>query len=182
MATILGRIDGKQIVAMAERMWPCVEGCMIWVGPVNRDGYAVMTIGHGRERRRVTVHRVILTLKFNVELPPRIVTRHTCHNRDCVHPEHLTWGSAADNVGDTVRAGRHAFGERHGNAVLTEEAVVEIRSLWASRSMTVREMAARYGTSRSAIRAVVTGRTWRHVAFPAQGSGSRAYLQNDNDQ
>ena len=39
-------------------------------------------------------------------LDRQVVVRHTCHNRQCVNPEHLAIGTPQDNNLDTIQAGR----------------------------------------------------------------------------
>lgn len=60
----------------------------------------------------------------------------------------------------TVSKVKSRQGERAGQAKLTDEAVREIRS----RTISIREMAAKYGVSQAAICLVLSGKTWRHVS------------------
>lgn len=52
---------------------------------------------------------------------------HHCDNPKCVRPSHLFLGTNNDNRQDSVSKDRHARGERHGMAKLTDEQVAEIR-------------------------------------------------------
>jgi hypothetical protein len=48
-------------------------------------------------------------------------------------------------------------------AKLTADQVREIRSLWLTTDMTYREIAARYPVSRTAIGAIINGKSWKHL-------------------
>lgn len=71
------------------------SGCREWLGAVNKDGYAACNIG-GIFRGRL-LHREVLRL-LTGERPP--VVMHTCDNRKCINPEHLTAGTVQANVQD----------------------------------------------------------------------------------
>jgi len=81
--------------------------------------------------------------------------------------DNLDWATRQENLAHAARMGLMAHGERVHTAKLTSENVAKIRTEMAGekgrkRSNRVRELAARYGVSRAAIRDVVNGRTWRH--------------------
>ena len=56
-------------------------------------------------------------------------------------------------------------GEQHPESKLTEEQVVEMRED-AADGATHRELAARFGLSRSTVGAIVRGEMWRHAPGP----------------
>jgi len=59
-------------------------------------------------------------------------------------------------------------GYRHGedspSHKLTEQAVREIRAIWETRTSSVKGLAQRYGVSYQTMRALLTGKTWKHLA------------------
>jgi len=65
------------------------DGCWLWVGPLNKDGY-----GYWRDK---LVHRITY-LEYHGAYPPNTVTDHLCKVRHCVNPEHLEAVSIAENV------------------------------------------------------------------------------------
>ena len=83
-----------------------------------------------------------------------------------MNPAHLWLGSIADNNHDKLVKGRSNMRRGSGcaNALLTEEAVVEIRSRYIAGTHSQRGLAALYGVTRAAIRYVVSGDGWKHVA------------------
>jgi hypothetical protein len=133
------------------------QGCWGWKGAVNaaKGGYAVL-MWRGRNYYG---HLVSLELDGR-KVPKGMMGCHHCDNPVCSNPEHLYVGTPKQNMQDAVRRGRVRRGETCATAKLTEEAVRFIRS----SSMTVGEMAQRFGVTHGAISMARDGKTWRHVA------------------
>ena len=74
--------------------WP--SGCLLWVGPVDHEGYPRIRIG-GKLTR---VTRLICGA------PDDKRVCHTCDVPCCINPEHLYVGTGGDNFTDMVRRGR----------------------------------------------------------------------------
>jgi DNA-binding transcriptional regulator YiaG len=149
--------------ATDERFWGKVRkgaGCWEWTASVNGHGYGqIMTRENGR-RRLLLAHRV--SYLWHKGDPGEMCVMHTCDNRKCVNPEHLTLGTRADNQRDMARKGRSARGERGGHARLTAPAVAEIRRLRSS-GVGQADLAARFGVSQPTISDIEHRRTWGHV-------------------
>lgn len=94
------------------------------------------------------------------------VILHSCDNPHCINPEHLAEGSVNDNVQDKIRKGRERsiFGEKHPKAKLTEEDVVEIKTL-LKRGYTPNHIGDLYGVAGSNIRQIRRGKSWRRVTI-----------------
>lgn len=82
------------------------------------------------------------------------------------HRSNLYWGTHQQNMDDRERHGRTARGESQGRAKLTSAAVVSIRELWASGTVSMEDLAAAHGVSDSLIDHVVHGRNWREAGGP----------------
>ena len=111
------------------------DECWPWLGETNHDGYGVFT----ESGKQVRAHRRAYELEHG-PLPPhdpktRSSVRHSCHNKPCCNPRHLSVGTHKENMQDSERDGKHQAHERHGLARLTEEQIDEIRHL---RDMGVR--------------------------------------------
>lgn len=90
-----------------DRVTPTGSGCWQWNLSRNpRTGYA--QIGF----KPYTAHRLAFFLTHGRY--PNGVTRHTCHNRACVNPAHLTEGTHRDNWRDSADRHRAANGRRRG--------------------------------------------------------------------
>lgn len=159
------------------------EGCWEWRGARADTGYGRTPIG--RRGRGPFAHRFSYELHFG-PIPTGLQVCHHCDNRGCVRPDHLFLGTARDNLRDMAAKGRQVFqrdpskaarGDRHGththpetlkrgeahhNSRLTAEQVREIRARYPAEGITVLGRA--FGVSKQNIRAIVTGRAWKHVA------------------
>jgi hypothetical protein len=107
-----------QLAGAIARFWARVEktqACWNWRGSVRHFGH-----GHLNVLGVVTMaHRFSWTLT-NGSIPDGLNVLHHCDNPRCVRPDHLFLGTHADNVADMNAKGRHARGERHGRAKLTD--------------------------------------------------------------
>ena len=95
--------------------------CLVSPAARNHDGYPKTFF----EGRRQPIGRVVLAWASGPSAGR--VMRHLCHNKRCINPEHLAWGSVADNSRDSVLADRQAHG-RHGFK-LTHADVARMRGL-----------------------------------------------------
>jgi DNA-binding XRE family transcriptional regulator len=167
-----GVSDGRRRrAASVDRFWANVakdDGCWLWAGYVQPDGYGQASY----KGRRIRAHRLSWELTHG-PIPNDIKVLHTCDNPTCVRPDHLFLGTNADNSRDMVRKGRQASGdrspsrrhreprprgERHHNSRYTDEQVAEMRALYAEGGWTQRQLAARFGVSQAAIQQVLSGK------------------------
>lgn len=161
------RALGKRGVAMGDlsleqKFWRYIErggpdDCWPWSGHINQDGYGRFRTGGAM----AMAHRMVYAMTVG-PIPDGLVGRHQCHNRACCNPAHLLLGTQAENVQDTVAAGRVARGERMGAAKLTDESVRTMR-LEASRGVDIASLGRRFGVSNCAAWKAVRGETWKHV-------------------
>ena len=47
-----------------------------------------------------TVHRGVLAQYLDTDLPTKVDLCHACHNDKCSNPQHLYWGTRAENIQD----------------------------------------------------------------------------------
>jgi hypothetical protein len=138
-------------------------GCWEWIGAKDRTGYGNLRFC-GRLCR---VHRLAYA-EFVGPIGTSLVL-HRCDNRICFNPDHLFIGTAKDNTQDMMNKGRNrrgdVFGEKHGNAKLTDEAVKEIRASYVPRSRhaNLRTLAEKFGVDATLISLVIKRKIWRHV-------------------
>lgn len=161
-----------------DRFWSRVDrqagdACWIWTAG-GRGGYGTFFLGgkmHG-------AHRVAYRIARG-PIPNGLHVCHRCDNPPCVRPDHLFLGTNHENQLDKCAKGRlvtrfqpgHAFltpperlprGERVHCAKLTADDVRRIRRMRAE-GRAGRAIARLFGVSETAIRRVVSGRTWAHV-------------------
>lgn len=142
------------------------DACWPWLASFDGGGYGKI----GFRGNLYAAHR--LAFELGKGYPPLGEVRHLCHNRACCNPGHLDHGTHAENMQDSLRAGRlfHPArdrpecmprGEKSPHAKLKESQVKEIRALVGA--MSYRAVARYYGVSESLVRLIALRKLWRHV-------------------
>ena len=138
----------------------------IITGGINGGGYRQVDLCKGGVDKVIYLHRLIaVTFVPNPEGKPEV--NHLSGVKTDNSADNLAWATKKENLEHAARMGLLAHGERVHTAKLTAKNVAKIRSEIAGekgrkRANKVRELAARYGVTRAAIRDVVRGRTWKH--------------------
>lgn len=131
------------------------DGCWLWEGAKNPDGYGRIKDPDRRDRQ-LRAHRVSYE-HFRHKIPAGLVVCHKCDVRLCVNPNHLFIGTHADNVADKVSKGRCGANERRGEgasrAKLTNKQANEI----INDPRKCSDVARAYGVSMSTIYSVRKG-------------------------
>jgi len=65
-----------------------------------------------------------------------------------------------------LKHSRNPIGEEHGNALLSEESVREIHSLYCTGKYTMNEIAQRYNVHITTISSFLNGYSWKHLNLP----------------
>jgi hypothetical protein len=83
-----------------------------------------------------------------------------CGVKLCLNPDHLKWGTRAENEADKMIHGTSNQGEGNGRAKLTVVQVAEIRRRYAAGGITQAALGREYGVAGVTIHDVVRGRNW----------------------
>lgn len=138
---------------------PSDDECWTWIAS-RCQGY-----GHLRFNGKVQkAHRVIYE-HLHGPIDKGLVVMHSCDNRACVNPRHLSVGTVKDNNHDRDLKGRQVAkkGQDHGMAVLTIERVRLIRALHKAQHRERLALAQQLGISVTTVSDVMAGKTWKHV-------------------
>jgi hypothetical protein len=152
--------QSRQATPTVERFWKFVaktDSCWLWTA--NRDNK-----GYGRLDRTLA-HRLSWEIAHG-PIPDGLFVCHNCPGGDnpaCVNPDHLFLGTQADNMKDAGLKRRLPHGSSQHNAKLTEAAVCEIRSRYASGDSTQQELADEFGVTNGNISVIINRKSWRHV-------------------
>lgn len=133
------------------------DDCLLWPYARDLNGYA-QVYWEGRVSR---AHRIACTVVHGTPPFPLAEAAHSCGNGHlgCVNPRHLRWDTRTGNQSDRLRHGTHVYGDKHGGSKLGPDDVREIRLLRGQRPL--KEIAARFGVSKSTISAIHCRRLWR---------------------
>lgn len=137
------------------------NGCWLWTGAtIGPQGYGTFWL----DQKQIPAHRASYFL-LKGPLLPGLVVMHSCDDRQCVNPEHLSLGSHEDNMQDMAQKGRSTRGERNGQAgVLTDADVRLLKGEYVpKRDGELVRLAVKYCTTVSAISQIVSGLSWKHV-------------------
>jgi hypothetical protein len=94
-------------MAAIDRVFPRLEwdgDCLLWNGPVNNKGYGSVTRSDGGSR---LVHRIVAEEHGLVD--DNTITLHSCDTPRCCNPEHLSGGTQADNIAESIERGLFVF-------------------------------------------------------------------------
>jgi HNH endonuclease len=151
--------DRAHFVPLAERFRRHVgptnsEGCILWVGPIDHQGYGMLGFGG----RHVRAHRIAWELVHGSA--GNLCILHRCDRPYCVNVAHLFLGTRADNIADCVAKDRQARGEKKSR--LTEAVVRSIRQRYAA-GVRQSQLAREHNISPVTVCNIVHRRKWKHL-------------------
>lgn len=124
------------------------NGCWLWTGTKNGDGYGIVLI----DGKSIRAHRFSYE-RFVGKIPTGKIIMHKCDTPACVNPKHLQVGTKAENNADTANKRRHNYGLDHWNGRLSAQDIDAIRQ----SNEVHRILAKRYGVNQSHISRIKSG-------------------------
>lgn len=93
--------EKKQITYMVNK-----KGCWICTSHTpNPGGYPYI----GYKGKTVTIARAIMLDKYGNNLPPTVKSLHSCDDKMCINPDHISIGTQKQNMQDAVLRGRRIY-------------------------------------------------------------------------
>lgn len=131
------------------------ESCHLWQAGKS-SGYGAFSW----RNRPWHAHRLYMVWSNDCVDYPDLCVRHSCHIRDCVRPDHLSWGTAFDNKQDSIKDKRYVFGEKVHAAKLCAEKARIIFCEYHQSVITMEALARKYSISVSVISGIVNRTRW----------------------
>ncbi len=143
------------------RFWLKVEKgkddtCWRWLGGFFSTGYPAFWV----RRSNIGGHRIMCAMHHG--LAAGRMALHSCDNPGCVNPQHLRWGTPADNMQDRSARARAPRGETHPNSRLKVGEVRDIRAR-AATGESLSAIARSHGVTAQAVHRIVNRDVWKHV-------------------
>ena len=147
------------------------DDCWEWQGSTNSSGYGTLS-WHGTA---TVAHRLAYYLEHGgIELRTgkresrpqnkNAFILHSCDNRKCCNPAHLSLGSYSENQRQAyARNRRHQPQSGHANAKLTKNQVQEIRRNYKTKNYTHVSYAKKFNVSPRVIASVAKRESYRDV-------------------
>lgn len=140
--------------------WKLEEsGCWFWIGSKFPKGYGQVKLP--KQRKQEYAHRISYMIHHGEILDGKHVC-HKCDNPSCVNPDHLFLGTAHDNHMDMKQKGRHLYGERNNQSILTDDAVRKIKQL-LNDGLSQEKIARMFGVQQMQISRIKRGLRWSHI-------------------
>lgn len=142
------------------------DSCWLWeAGVFKGNGYGQFRVGD----KKMKAHRVAYIL-IKGEIPEDKILCHSCDNRICVNPNHLTPADHKYNTMDMQKKGRanrnvpkpNQRGSKNHASKLSEDDVSAIIAL-KKLGYSYKAIAEEYNVSISAIAQIIRGKKWQHV-------------------
>ncbi len=149
--------------------------CWLWTGPTGTGGYGNFQVRLMKHIYFMTNTHIVAWVLAHDRLPDGLQVMHSCDNRICVRPKHLSLGTHQENIADKMRKGRHPKGSEFAHARLNEEIVAQARRRYridqaqaapGSRTGLMKILADEAGVTLTAMMYAIRGKTWKHVSEP----------------
>lgn len=140
--------------------------CWEWKASTFSNGYGQFHIrGKNGFRKNHLAHRLSLEYLGRKTIPNGMLVLHSCDNRKCVNPNHLSIGDQSENLRQAFQRGRHSLpikiGEDANQSVLKESDVLKI--IESKGKELQKETARRFGISQPQVSAIQRGASWKHI-------------------
>lgn len=149
-------------------------------------GHAFVNIrSHDKKSYHWQIGRLVLMVKLGRHLKRGLDTRHLNGNPLDNRPGNLIEGTRKQNVNDSKRHGtfktpgaQDQLGSKNNQAKVTERRVKLIRCMYSTGRVSMKQLAAYYDVTVSAISSIVRRKNWQHVPDVNLSMKRRLYYVN----
>lgn len=149
-----GTPNGEPLAWVSRHVSYKGSGCLFWPFGKTSRGYGNIAVGD----KWMTVSRYMCELANGDPPTQEHEAAHSCGNRACANPNHLSWKSGASNQADRLEHGTDGRGEKNSAAKLSEADVREIRALKGIKTHVT--IAREYGVAFQTISQIQRGNRW----------------------
>lgn len=136
-------------------------GCWMWMLSLGSHGYGNAYKSERPGERVVVAHRLAYEA-FRGPIPPGLLVQHSCDNKWCVNPDHLSVGTDKTNSDDKWSKGRANMAARRGQPnplrKLSDGQADEIRR----SADPIAKTAERFGVNKRVVWNIRHGRSYVH--------------------
>lgn len=149
--------------SLEARFWRKVDktgDCWEWTGNKKPVGYGAIQEG-GKGSKSLLAHRVSYQIHKG-EIPDGMVVMHSCDNRGCVNPDHLSIGTYSENTLDAIQKGRFPCNLPEPKSGATHRLAISIEKAKAIKGAegTQTELSRAFAVDRTVVRAIKNGTHW----------------------
>ncbi len=129
------------------------NGCLEWTGYRMPSGYGCVDVPKKWKikRKSFLAHRVFFYLENGIQ-PKELCVMHSCDNRPCCNPDHLSLGTALDNNRDAILKGRRYKQPRFElSTKITKNMFDSAKHEYETTNLYIAEIARKYGVNPPAL-------------------------------
>lgn len=149
-----------------KKFWDLVDiksedECWVFKGIIHLQGYGMICLFG--QKKSTKAHRWAYILSKG-EVPIGLAVLHSCDNRPCCNPKHLSAGTQKENMRQMIERNRGVCprGDKHPGSKITEEIARSILKEY-NGTQTYAYFAGKYNISHSLSSRLIKGETWKHI-------------------
>ena len=154
---------------------------------VNPSGYCYVGLRKNGNRATFAIHQVVAQA-FLDNLENKPIVNHINGVKTDNNISNLEWATYSENLSHAYSTGlrrsvsAQAVGEKNYKRKLKPEQVIEIKRLLAAGNMTHKEIAKKYGVSRSTVGNISSNRYWSHITVNNAKCSKKSTTRNSGSK
>jgi hypothetical protein len=148
-----GKYHGKSV------KWRRIKGVVV------KGGHVFNTLcrdGGGKSFKQVS--HMVLESFIGPRPKEGMIALHGDGNPSNNTPNNLRWGTYKENAADRMKHGRTHRGDTHRNSKLTNEKIIEIRTMYDDgNGPSASFIASMFGIHQTTVSRIASGKTWSHI-------------------